>query len=105
VVNLYRRGRIAERKVANLLERRGFTNIRRSAGSRGPADLYARKEGIKYYVQVKSGSARVSRYEVHRLKTLARKRRGVALVAHYSDGKVRYRFYGNWSPKRRKDSQ
>ena len=56
MVNLYRRGRIAEKKVVNYLKRKGFTNIRRSKGSRGPADIYARKGVTKYYVQVKYGT-------------------------------------------------
>jgi Holliday junction resolvase len=53
--NMYRSGRIAEKKVVNRLKARGFTNIRRSKGSRGPADIYAVKKGKKYYIQVKSG--------------------------------------------------
>jgi len=53
--NMYRKGRIAERKVMNHLEKLGFKNIRRSKGSRGPYDIYATKKKKKYYFQVKSG--------------------------------------------------
>ena len=38
--NLYRSGRIAEGKVANRLRGKGYF-VRRSKGSRGPADLKA----------------------------------------------------------------
>ena len=53
--NYYKIGRAAERKVAGVLRRRGFKNIRLSKGSRGPADIYAVKKKRKYYFQVKSG--------------------------------------------------
>lgn len=96
MVNLYRRGRIAEKKVANLLKKDGYYNIRRSAGSRGPADLYARKGGRKYYIQVKTGSARASRNEIRRLRAMARNRGGVAVVINYNKGRKKHRYYGNW---------
>jgi Holliday junction resolvase len=96
MVNLYRRGRIAERKVANLLEGEGYYNIRRSKGSRGPADLYARKGENKYYIQVKTGSARVSPEGIRRLQDLARQRGGTAVVMNYNKGKKRVRYYGHW---------
>jgi len=96
MVNLYRRGRIAEKKVANLLKDEGYINIRRSAGSRGPADLYARKGDNKYYIQVKTGSAKASPREIRRLRGLARERGGTAVVAHYKRGKKKLRFYGHW---------
>lgn len=101
-MNLYRRGRIAEKKVANLLKEDGYTNIRRSAGSRGPADLYARKGENKYYMQVKTGSARASPYEIKRLRAMARNRGGTAVVVHYGAGKKKHKYYGNWSTRRRK---
>ncbi len=96
MVNLYRRGRIAEKKVVNLLKDDGYYNIRRSAGSRGPADIYARKGENKYYIQVKTGSARASSDEIRGLRALARDRGGVAEVIHYDKGKKKHRFYGNW---------
>ena len=96
MVNLYRRGRIAERKVANLLENEGYYNIRRSRGSRGPADLYARKGENKYYIQVKTGSARASSEEIQRLRDLAKRRGGTAVVINYNKGKKKVRYYGHW---------
>lgn len=48
-MNRYRSGRIAEGKVKKDLEAKGFENIYQSAGSRGPADLYAKKNGVKYW--------------------------------------------------------
>jgi Holliday junction resolvase len=100
-LNTYRRGRIAEKKVANILEDRGFENVRRSAGSRGPADIYATKGGTKYYIQAKTGSASVSREEIRDLRALARDRRGVAATVHYDQGETQWRFYGNWSRRKR----
>lgn len=96
MVDRYRRGRIAEKKVANLLRDDGYYNIRRSAGSRGPADLYARKGENKYYIQVKTGSARASSGEIRRLQALAKKRGGTAVVVRYNKGRKKHKFYGHW---------
>ena len=97
MVNLYRRGRIAERKIVNSLKRKGFRNIRRSKGSRGPADIYARKGETKFYIQVKYGEARPSRREIRRLRNLAKRRGGVAAVVHRSkDGRNKWKFLGRW---------
>jgi len=96
MVNLYRRGRIAERKIVNDLREKGFENIRRSAGSRGPADVYAVRNGRKYYFQVKSHSADVSKEEIQKLRALASQRGGTAVVINRKDGKNRWRFFGNW---------
>ncbi|MEM7814777.1 MAG: restriction endonuclease [Candidatus Aenigmatarchaeota archaeon] len=94
--NLYRRGRIAERKIVNDLSDKGFENIRRSAGSRGPADVYACKDGRKYYFQVKSGSAKASVEEIEQLRKLAQQRGGTAVTIHRKDGRNRWRFHGSW---------
>lgn len=96
-MNCYRKGRIAKRKVANDLKHKGFKNIRLSAGSRGPADIYARKGTRKYYVQVKSGSARMSRAETARLRAMAREGGGVAVGIRRNAGRNRWKFFGNWS--------
>jgi len=97
MVNRYRKGRIAEKKVMNYLKKKGYTNIRRSKGSRGPADIYARKGNTKYYIQVKSGTAKMSSKERRRLRRLAIKRKGVAVVIHRTEkGKYKWRFYGRW---------
>ena len=97
MVNLYRRGRIAEKKVINYLKKLGFTNVRRSRGSRSPADIYARKGKTKYYIQLKYGSAKATRSEIKRLRELARKRGGVAVVIHRDKkGRHRWNFLGRW---------
>lgn len=96
MTNLYRRGRIAERKIVNDLKSKGFENIRRSKGSRGPADIYAVRGGIKHYIQVKSGSARASTKEKEKLRELAQQRRGKAIVINRKDGRNKWRFYGEW---------
>ncbi len=97
MINKYRSGRIHEGKVARDLKEKGYDNIRQSAGSRGAADIYAQKDGRKYYVQVKSGSARMGKEDVDRLRELAKQRRGVAVSVHREDGKSRWKFHGNWS--------
>lgn len=97
MVNLYRRGRIAERKVVNYLKTKGFRNIRRSKGSRGPTDIYARKGNVKYYIQVKYGTASATRQEIRKLRALARKRGGAAVIIKRSkEGKIRWKFLGKW---------
>jgi len=96
MVNLYRKGRIAEKKVVNILKQKGFENIRRSSGSRGFADVYAKRGNNKYYFQVKSGSARASREEIRGLRNLARKRHGVAVVIEKRKRKFKWKFFGRW---------
>lgn len=90
-VNLFRKGRIAEGKVASALRDKGYFT-RRSAGSRGYADVYARKGDTKLYIQVKSGSASPSSSEIRGLRRLARERGGIAMVMHRDKGKTRSRF-------------
>jgi Holliday junction resolvase len=96
MVNLYRKGRIAEGKVARDLQSKGFQNIRKSSGSRGPADIYASKNGQKYYIQVKSGKSRATSTDINRLRNLAKRRRGAAVVINRQNGTNRWRFFGNW---------
>lgn len=77
MVDLYWKGRVAEKKIVNYLRERGFINIRRSAGSRGYADIYAKgPSGAKFYIQAKSGGARATGKEIRGLRALARKRQG-----------------------------
>lgn len=96
MVNLYRRGRIAERKIVNDLADKGFENIRRSAGSRGPADIYAKRGDRKYYFQVKSNSARITPEGLRNLRNLAKERGGTAVVVSRENGKNKWRFHGSW---------
>ena len=102
--NRYRQGRIAEKKVGNWLSGHGFTNIRRSKGSRGPADIYARSPGgTKSYIQVKSGTARMGLDEKKRLRSLARSRKGFAAEVHKGEGNnFRLKPLGNWSTRKKK---
>jgi Holliday junction resolvase-like predicted endonuclease len=104
MVNRYRRGRIAEKKVADWLKRFGFRNVRRSKGSKGPYDIYAvSPSGVKTYVQVKSHSARLSRKERRKLREVAKERRGFAAYVHYGGrGKFKLVPLGNWGKKRKK---
>lgn len=99
MVNLYRRGRISEKKVLNRLSELGWYNLVRSKGSKGPWDIRGRTpRGYKGYVQVKSHSARASTEEIRRLRNYAKKHGGVAILAHYDgSGKIKFRFLGNWA--------
>lgn len=98
MINKYRSGRIHEGKIIKDLKSKGFENIRQSAGSRGPADIYCKKEGKKYYIQVKSNSAKMNPGEIDKLKNLAKQRGGVAVSIHReTGGKTKWGFFGNWS--------
>jgi len=103
MVNKYRRGRIGEKKVSNWLKSHGFTNIRRSKGSRGPADIYAvSPSGVKTYIQVKTGGGRFTSKEKLKLRQLAKQRKGFAAYIHYyGNGKVKMVPLGNWKKRRR----
>ncbi len=100
MVNLYRRGRIQEKKVENWMRDKGWTNLHRSKGSRGPADIYGRSpSGYKTYVQVKSGSARLSSSGYRSLRKMAKKRKGAALYIHKDKKGIKSRWLGNWSKR------
>lgn len=98
--NKYRSGIIAEGKVVRDLKEKGFENVRQSKGSRGPADIYASKDGQKYYIQVKKGSATLDEEGKKKLQKLAEERKGVAVYVHREDAKNRWRFLGNWGNRR-----
>jgi hypothetical protein len=102
-MNNYRRGRIAEKKVVNWLQAHGHTNVRRSAGSRGPADVYSvSPKGYKTYTQVKSSGASLDSGGRRDLRELAKDRRGFAQYVHYGDGRVnRVVPLGNWAKKKK----
>jgi len=36
------------------------------------------------------------------LRALAKKRKGVAVYAHYNKGKIKFRYLGDWSKKKRR---
>lgn len=64
-----------ERKAVKILEKKGFSNIRKVTKASGESfDLTAEKEGIKYRIEVKGTSQRgvMGRYTVpwHELKDL-----------------------------------
>jgi Holliday junction resolvase-like predicted endonuclease len=100
MVNLYRRGRIQEKKTMNWMRENGWTNLHRSAGSRGPADVYGRSpSGVKTYVQVKSGTARLSKKEYRDLRKMAKERDGAALYVHKDENGIKSRWLGNWSKR------
>jgi len=101
-MNLYRRGRIAERKVMGWLENHGHTNIRRSAGSRGAADIKSVSPGgYRTYTQVKSYGASLGSAGRRELRDVARQRKGFAQYVHYESGRVdKVVPLGNWSKRR-----
>ena len=98
MVNLYRRGRIAERKVMNRLAELGWSNLVRSRRSRGPWDIRGRTpKGCKAYIQVKSYTAEASKYEIERLRKYAKEHKGAAIVAkYYGNKKIKFKFLGKW---------
>jgi Holliday junction resolvase len=86
----YSKGIDAERRVKSKLESKGWL-VRQSKGSRGPYDLYAMKGGKKLFVQVKSGSASLSRTERTRLRRVAKKKGGKALLIKCKKGAIQSR--------------
>src|SRR5215475_11753794 len=68
----YRFGREAEFIVAVFLKARGW-NLEISKGSRGPADIIAMRDRIKWLIQIKSSILipRIKNYEIKRLIELA----------------------------------
>jgi Holliday junction resolvase len=75
-------GREAEFIVTIYLKLRGW-NIQLSKGSKGPADIIASRNSIKWFVQVKSSTRlpRLKGYEVKRLKEMAKIAGGLAVIA------------------------
>ncbi|HKU50176.1 MAG TPA: restriction endonuclease, partial [Nitrososphaera sp.] len=77
-------GREAEYIVALYLKSAGWSDVRLSPGSRGPADIVASRHGaITWYIQVKasSGIPRLKAYEIRRLVALAGKNDGKPVVS------------------------
>jgi Holliday junction resolvase len=75
-------GREAEFVVTLYLKLKGWS-IQLSRGSRGPADIIATRDFIKWMIQVKSSTkiARLKGYEVKRLQEMAQRDGGQAVIA------------------------
>ena len=67
----YAKGASLEREVARRLEALGWRVVR-SAGSRGPADLVAWKDGHAMLIQCKAGRASMKKLEAEALALWAR---------------------------------
>jgi predicted Mrr-cat superfamily restriction endonuclease len=98
-MNTYRKGRRAEKLVAEKMKRSGkFKYVKLSKGSRGPADIRARSiYGPKVQIQVKSGSARMNSEEKRKLIAMAKKNKAVAIYTKYDKGKFKNKQLGNFS--------
>jgi len=46
--------------------------------------------------------SRLSNIGEKRLRTLAKKRHGVAVYAHYDEGKTKFRYLGDWSHRKKR---
>ena len=102
-MNTYRKGRRAEKIVAEKMKRSGkFKYVKLSKGSRGPADIHARSiYGPKVQIQVKSGSARMNSEEKHKLNLMAKRSKAVAIYTRYNRGKLQNKQLGNYSRLRK----
>ena len=108
-LNLYswaRFGREAEYVVALYLKSLGW-DIALSRGSRGPADIIAKRGSTYWFIQVKSSSGvpRIKGYEIKRLKEIAAIKGGLPVVSTlqpfhngFSTGNYSILFYmlDNW---------
>ena len=102
-------GREAEYVVALYLKSVGWTDVRLSPGSRGPADIIASCSNALWYIQVKasSGIPRLKAREVRRLIKMAGDNNGTAVVSTlqpfpasaFSTGNFSVNFYeiDSWS--------
>jgi Holliday junction resolvase len=75
----YMRGRAREYQVMNSLRKDGWV-CSRSAMSHGPVDIFAARSGKVLLIQVKSGSARVTKEELDLLMSYAKEFRADAEV-------------------------
>jgi hypothetical protein len=78
-------GREAEYLVGLYLKSIGWRDVRMSRGSRGPADITASCDGIRWLIQVKaSGSVpRLKGFEIRRLMDFAECYDGLPVIATY----------------------
>ena len=102
-MNTYRKGRRAEKIVVEKMKRSGkFKYVKLSKGSRGPADIHARSiYGPKVQIQVKSGSARMNSEEKHKLVSMAKRAKAIAIYTKYDRGKFKNKQLGNFSRLRK----
>jgi len=87
----YKYGRQKEKLVAKKLQSKGFkTNL--SPASKGPSDIGAEKGNRKWCVQVKatrgSGTPRMSKEEIRRLKIQASHKKCVPVIAEVSRNNI-----------------
>ena len=80
----YSKGRSAEEKVALELKAEGY-KTKLSKGSRGIADIIATKRGTKKFIQVKSGSAKISKSDRAKLRRMAKRHGADDVVANVVD--------------------
>ena len=81
----YSRGRSREYAAIKMLKEEGWL-CSRSAKSHSPVDIFAGKDGKLLLIQVKSGSARVSRDELSELRVWAEAFGGRAEVWFFKRG-------------------
>ena len=69
--------------VALYLKSSGWSDVRLSPGSRGPADITASHRDSEWFIQVKasSGLPRLRSLEISRLKEFANERKGLAVLS------------------------
>lgn len=82
MVTRYSRGRSYEYRTMELLRRDGWM-VSRSAASHSAVDVFAVKDGVILFVQVKSGRARVTKEELEELVEWGRHANGQAEVWHF----------------------
>ncbi len=82
MVTQYERGRSKEYKTMELLRGEGWV-VARSAGSHGPVDIFAAKDGSILLVQVKRGRARMKSDEAKELVKWAEAFNADAEIWHF----------------------
>ena len=89
----YAYGRGKEKRVASQLRKKGY-KVNISKGSKGAADIVAKRRSKKWVIQVKSsrkaGGAKMSPNERRRLKIKARKKNATPVLAEVIRNKIRY---------------
>jgi predicted AAA+ superfamily ATPase len=91
VQNTFAKGVRAEKLVAAKLRQKGY-RVRINPGSRGAEDVRAYKKARKLYVQVKSGTARLTSEGKARLRRVAKRVGAIPMHMHVMRGKIKSRF-------------